>query len=466
MSAAFYHPFSVLRQGAAPLPHGKRAPFGWPIFSLRPGAPALLRLAQAPANPLRLRLTTALPERENKRIEAREPNTGHVFGTFELRAPSWGQTFEVPLQTKESLALASEIELRILDGDDPIWFFGCDAQTQAPSNLPAPLLPHIVEMRGQNEPLAEFHARFVSLASIQPFGPKEAAVLEGLLALSRLPGGGSARSALNAHLNQFFEQAGRLCYEDSRAFPQQNEFFSIENLAPLGVLAQIEGGHPIFRFAPAYIESQTQKTGAVSSGALHLSDAYSLAPFFAALSQVYSGEKGENWANAAFKQLETRRAALIETDTFWSVAQTDGRKQGHNRALNIAFWALALVRTLELLPRHSQSDLWREQLKELSGQIADFQRKDGLWNAFFASGETDSPVDIGASAGLALALGAGVRANLVSMDAYFGAARASAALRHNLSPDGFLVQPAETGATSQLLPWAMGWFAALQATLA
>lgn len=484
---------------AAPLPLGKSLPFGWPAFAVRRGIPVVLSWRVTPGRPERFRLTFALAEREHKILEMTSVATGEVIGVFEVHSPQYLQTIEVFLESKD-LSLQDGVALKVVRGADPAWFFGIPRGQKAPPALLPPLLPHALENDdfSSNDPLAEFYPRLQSMASLQPFGWKAGAVYEGLWALSRLPGGGKARSVLNAQLGLFLSPGGHLKYLAPTNHPVQDDPHGLEALYPLSILAQIDPHHPAVNAALFWLgrRPETQE--------LHLRDALYTAPFAAAVAAGRGNDTiGREWADWAFAQLAYRRSELVAggDGPVWGQRHADSRLTGENKLRSLASYALGVARTLESLPAHEQAAEWKAEAIRLATSLQQQQRADGLWGGTYdPAGNPDlfSEPELGASALCALFLVTGMRCGWLPPETRSSAARAAVALREHLTPDGYLIASAsETPPpplsavprggfpasafgegefemppapapypTGELAPWAMGWLGATLAALA
>ena len=482
-----------------PVPLGKQVPFGWPAFALKRGGGVVLSWRTTPVAPRSMRLTLALAEREHKVVEVVDIASGEVAATFEWHAPAFLQTLEVELP--KNIALGGGVLLRVVRGNDPVFFFGVGVGQKPPLTLSPMLLPHVLEFEKNehSDPLGEFYPRLQSMASLQAFGWRTGGVWEGLWALSRLPGGGKARSALNSQLSMALSPGGRLSYLNPSNHPVEKTPHGVEVLYPLSFLAAMDPHHKAVVGALQWADKHTDPaTGAIRSGDLLLRDALPAATFFGALAR--HGDRDSDFASRAWAQLAARREALIDGEAIWSLAHSDGRKHGMNRSRSLGFFALAVARTLELLPSESQAGLWRERAAELAEVILNSQRTDGLWGVFFDptgfSADEGDP-EAGATSLFALFLMIGVREGWLGPEARISAARAATALREQLTPDGYLFateaesppyrpafvppggfpasafedgdfqlpEPPPTYPTGELAPWAMGWLAAALAEL-
>lgn len=501
MSATHYVAYveSPAAFSGVPLPFGKSVPFNWPAFALRRGTDLALKWRFTPPRPSHFRLTFALAERERKVIEVSSAANGEVLGCFDVFAPSLLQTAEIEINSPRA-DLSEGVILRILQGSDPAWFFGVEQGHRAPSPLAPALLPHALELDdfAPGDALAEFYPRMQSMASLQPFDWRAGAVFEGLWSLSRLPGGGKARTALNSQLALYVTPGGRLSYEHpATSRVVEDRPHSMEALYPLGVLAQLDPFHPAVSAALEWALEHKAEDGTILQGDLLLKDALCLAPFLASLAER---RQNDQLAQLAFTQLETRRTYLVLPDAIWSRLQTDGRQHGQNRARSLAFYALAVARVLEFLPRHPEAEKWREEARRLGSLIFRAQRGDNLWGPYFhPQGDVDNEgePDLGTSAALALVLASGARDNWLPGEARQAAGRAASALRSRLTPDGYLCaaaseegrpagspfpvggftadafevddfqlpEPPPVYPTRELAPWAMGWMASTLAEL-
>ena len=136
-------------------PADKRVPFGWPAFAVpAPGTGAVIlrwpKLAPRP-EPLALRLTTAIDDRECKRIAVRDA-AGAYWGEFDLRYAHALETFCVILPV--GAPVAAGLHLTMTAGTSPLWCLAPSAAAAGPG-----LAPHLLTAGPPADPTAVFLAQ-------------------------------------------------------------------------------------------------------------------------------------------------------------------------------------------------------------------------------------------------------------------------------------------------------------------
>jgi rhamnogalacturonyl hydrolase YesR len=390
----------------------------------------------------RLRITVALDEREDKRVEAYLPHSGRRLGVFDIRAAHIFQPFEIALERTAAAALAAEgLGLRLLEGATPLWIH------HEPGGGPGPcaaLMPHLLAASADSPStvrLAQMYRRLASLASLQFFGWQEGCVLNGL---SDLAGGGIlsqalVRETMARHFSHFFDAHGNLVYEDDFSRPADGRIYGIECTLPFVALAEHDPSHPALREAVQFWRGSILSDGVVQDAdMLSAEGSYTLAYPMAVLARTLDQP---DLHDIARRQLRLRRDRLWVGGQFYLRVYQDGRLSFPAWCRGLAWYLLGLVRTLVILPPDQADADLRDECLRVAGWVAAQQAADGLWACF-----VDQPQvapDTAGSAGLAAALALGVRHGLLPPGFRAVAERTRDALIERLTPDGFLTGVAQ-----------------------
>lgn len=442
------------------LPKGKRVPAGWPAFAV--GAdPVVLRLAAgggagaadggaAGSGPARLRVTTALDDREPRRVEVALAGPGGArLGELDLRFAHAIETFELEVPDAAEVARRG-VTLRLLGSGAPLWFFGgasggggaggdrtaaaTGAQAAAPA-LPVEFQPHVLGVPAGTDRLAEFRVRVGSLASLQTFGWMEGCVLDGLFDLAqRIPAGPYA-AARDAHWRIFLPDGRRLIYENPRSEPADDRVYGIEGGLPFADLARRDPRHPFVERFIAFARTRTRADGAIQDGnTLSAEGTYTIGHPLAVMAAV-------RWepalADLARTQLRLRAERLWGDGALWLRRMDDNRRTFRGWARGVAWHALGVSRSIEPLRVHGATTAEEAELRRIAAWVLPLQRTDGLWACFLEERERGRP-DTSGSAGIATALALGARLGVLGPDAGAAARRTLTGLEAHLTPDGLL----------------------------
>jgi rhamnogalacturonyl hydrolase YesR len=485
-----YHLLKLEFAPSYPLPAGKRLPKGWSAFPVsaanQDGKTRLscTSLRTSERLPVRLRLSVALDDREDRILKVISSKTRQELGVLDIRQAHVFQPFELQLSTDQLNSLLNEgITLEMEKGNEPIWFFlSSPVLDGCPSLMPHLLLPI------RQLPLMAFLDRMFSLASLQFFGWQEGVVLDGLFDLSRALPWSAARQTIKDHFDQFFDAAGNLCAEDDYSRPVDGEIYGIEATLPYATLAQIDPGHPMLRKVVDYWQKNMTASGLVQdaqgsyfsgsamtdqnivAGSTTTAEgAYTIAYPMAVIANL-TGDL--ELAQLAAQQLRVRKQLLIEGDSIYLRRHSDGSRNFRNWSRGVAWYYLGLVRTLIHLPSEIEQDDLRVEVQRVSRIVLSQQLDHGMWACFL-----DRPgvlPDTTGSSGLATALALAVRYNFLDPQALAHARQAFQSISRHLTPDGFLGGVAQANKGGEALQTAnyrvisqfgMGLFAQLLAAL-
>lgn len=431
-----------------PPPPGKRAPFGLSTFVLPfdsetgrvrlrlPESEVTDRLRQDLARSLplelTLRITTALDDRECKRIGVHRGTDQELLGEFDLRYAHALQTFAIPLRSPGDLS--GGLELRLREAGSPLWLVAAESAGNQPGTA-----AHLLVRRPDDpaiEPESALLDHLRDPVCRHGWGWMEGCVLDGLEQLDRVSPRSGYGQALRAHLAWFFTPDGRLRAETPRSEPCDDAIDNIESTLMFAPLAYAAPDHPWLYRVVKYWNAETQGDGSILDDTmLSAEGSYTIAYPMARLARLRADRA---LAELAFRQLSIRRERLWHDDQFWLrwyPAKDERTFPGWARGLTWHF--LGSTRTLLELPETTAHDETVADLQRLSRLALRTQRPDGLWNCFIA--EPAGHPDTSGSAGLATALALCAKAGWIeSAPALAAARRAWLGLLPFVTPDGRL----------------------------
>jgi unsaturated rhamnogalacturonyl hydrolase len=446
-----------VKAGGSKVPDGKRIPMGWTAVAIG-GKPAesvrLLWNNVVAMQPSWLRITVALDVREEVRVEARSSKTGTFIGEWDIRYASVFQPYQLKLSSEQVELLANEgVDLRLTQGNSPLWIF-----TEGSAEAPL-LFPHLLLTSVEPEdPWKKMSASLASLSSLQPFGWLEGCVLDGLLDLEQVYGGGMYQGMAKEHLNLFFDANGSLHYENPRSVPVDGRIYGIEGTLPFAALAQLDPNHPAIDAAIQYWLSETSQDGTIMDGSiLSAEGSYTIAYPLAVLAKLY---KREDLALLAIRQLESRKQRLTCGADLYLRHHEDGSHSFPNWSRAYAWYMLGLARTLRVLHEceelHGMSlailmriNALKEELVRIAEVIIGHQSEQGLWFVYVDDPQTG--VETSGSAAIAASLAIGVQLGILGDSSLAASKRVRSALTPYLTEDGFLHGVAQNNKAGEAL---------------
>ena len=426
-------------RNAGPIPPATvRVPAGWSTLALVQETEVVLEPAASalasPATRAWFRLTTAIDDRVQRFIDVGVPG-GRQVGVLDLRYAHALEMFELALTGADVVAaLRYGVTLRLRGEGAPLWFLASGGGAATP--LPPEFHPHLMTTSECADPVAGFHRRFASLASLQGFGWMEGCVLDGLRGLECFAADGARyRAAREAHWQTFAGRDGGLTYESPRSVVCTDRVYGIEGGLPFADLALRDPRHRWLNLFATAMSELRRPDGAIQDADV-LSAEGSLTVAFP-LAALAIARDSDALAAIALDQLRIRQARLWHEDALWLRCMDDGQRSFRNWARAVAWHLLGLVRTLELLrDRVPEAGDLEAAAREVGNWVQGFQRDDGLWPAY-----VDDPrlaADTSGSAGIAAALALGARIGVLPSAVAGAARRALVGLQGYLTPDGFL----------------------------
>ncbi|MBI3881178.1 MAG: glycoside hydrolase family 88 protein [Verrucomicrobia bacterium] len=436
MSQIEYRDASPTARPSRLFPEKQRVPFGWEAAPVDAGPKPAPLVFTWPKRKYayegaRFRFAIALDDRETRRVQVGLHRSECSVGSVEVRVPPALQLFEFDLDAGNAVAVyVDNLELRSFGPEGALWVL-----VNSASELPIePLLrPHLMLDRGA-DPAAEFFERLASLACVQPFGGMEGCVLDGLLDLAKLPQHARLAETARLHLGLFFKPDGRLICENAQSEPADNSIYGLEATLPFAALAQVDAQHKSIALALDFWKAHRDAEGAVIEGGDTTAEgSYTVAYPMAVIGKVRNSEA---LVREALQQLRVRTQRLVGEGEFHRVRSADGKSTERNWARGIAWHLLGTARTLATLEGLTDTAGVKKDFAKFAAWVQAKQLESGLWSVF-----VDEPKllpDTSGSAGIAAALALGAKHGWLPAPARASAQRTLAALKKNLTPDGFV----------------------------
>ena len=389
---------------ATQLPENMRVPFGWKYFAIAKGKePVRLQFKsiKTSVQDARLRLTTALDNRTEKIIEVRIPGQDSPLGVLDCRYSPLLQIVELTIEPK-FLPLIQQhgLELRMIQGDSPMYFFSDVRDRVDQSRL---LFPHLLTVtQSVPNPTEQFLDQFMSSGSLQPFDWMGGCVLDGLWQLYRQKGIKQAKKAIDTQLDLFFDKQGNLIQENPRSEIADNHIHSIESTLAYAVVARLYPNHPVLKIVEKFWQDNRREDGAVGHSTITAEGSYTVAYPMAVLAQVW---QRDDLAQLAAQQLRLRKVLAHEGAQYLRY-HDNGSRTFRNWARGMAWYMLGLARTIPLLKEATDTSDLVEELQRVTNFALSYQQENGLWRCFLDDEKTT--VDTSGSAGMAAAIMAGI----------------------------------------------------------
>ncbi|WPJ96298.1 glycoside hydrolase family 88 protein [Coraliomargarita algicola] len=441
VSSVTHVPATSVLAPTVEVPSGKRIPFAWRDFSVGKDCEVgttILRWEEGtvvPEGTFRLRLAVSLDIRHTIQVEARDSETGVVFGVFDFTQAPVFQIAEIPL-TREfgKRVLQVGVELRQIDGSVDLRFFAPSA------NSPTLLQPHLM-VAGAAETAdvwGEFLERFRDLSTVQTFSWMEGCLLEGGYDLNQRYAQLAYETDLKRRLRLYLNEHD-LIYENPRSEPVDNSIYGIEGTLPFAVIGRLYPEHASVQRAVDFWLSRKQPDGHFASGAIMdgsmLSAEGSLCVAYPLV--VIARRRGDViLEELALDQFRIRRDLLVSEDGSIYLRNRLGDLSFRNWARGITWYYLGLVRgIIELNDRKDIEDLRREAHRVMH-YLLSYQLENGLWTNFIH--QPSSGMDTSGSAGIAAALALAYQHGILPIEARQAAARTKDGLVAYLTADGLL----------------------------
>lgn len=423
-------------------------PFGWDVAAVPSGRDGELRLSwpdaeTAATGESRLRITVARDIRTTATIEVLLAESRQRLGTIDVRYGSLFDPVELALSATDAAAVLREGAALRCSEPEPVWIF---AGPQAPTSTGPHLLvgPTTQASTASRWPAA--YDLLASTASMQPLGWQEGCALEGLEALATADPSrrSTIEDAISARLALYFDSR-HVRYIDPRGRPVTDDW---KNNVENGLM-----GPSLMRYLPEH-PSLAQFVGSATRRAqservdparreLTAEGSYTLAYPLAVLAQQ---REDRYLASLAISSLIARLDRLRGPDGLYLRRHADGTTTMSNWLRGAAWLTLGTSRTLEVLapvvPRMSEVEWIRRELREVLVWLLHHQRPDGLWNCYVDAPETG--VETSGSAGVATALVIASELGVIGAEAIAAARRCAAGVQEHLTGDGML------GGVSQL----------------
>ncbi len=411
------------------IPAGKRIPFSWPAFGIRPGSSIVLTAPSiAPGSVYFLRISVAQEVRDEKLVQVSIPQTRIQLGTIKILYSSVLVPYEIEIPAKYiKLIQRNGLELKP-ESASPLWIFS-EPDSENKNEI---FLPHILSASASKETKETFINCFCSLNSIQSYGWREGAVLDGLCQLHALKGDKKALKTIKDHFGLFFK-GNDLHYENGHSIPIFNQINGIESTLPYAILARLYPDHPMLDTALNGLYELKQPNGVIMDHEMISAEGcYTIAYPLAVVGRI---RNDLTLMQESFSQLK-HRSVLYHNNALFLRVNNNSVFTFRNWARGIAWHLLGFVRTITELKNHLYDESLIKQLQDEAELAVSMQRKDGLWSCF--ADEKETLPDTSGSAGIAAAILTGVREGILP-ECYRGnALRCWEALQQYITPDGFL----------------------------
>ncbi|MFH5802972.1 hypothetical protein [Alienimonas sp. DA493] len=449
------------------LPSGGRAPFGWPAFAAYPAGPRVpgwgtttLRFPPLPegrrtTDVAAVRFALAMGAPAAGAVGVHSPVTGSLRGAVDVRFAPPLQLFSVPLSSVGGeAALREGLALRVVGGPETLWVLGAEydsveieaAVEEADAgalHVPLELRPHLLVL-GADDAWTEFFRRLDSLATLQPFGWREGAVLDGLLDLAALPERAALRETARRHLALFLTGGpGTAAVPPPGPLaPPGATLADAPDAAPFAALARLAPDHPLLdalrqRWLAGPPVGPTPPAGPVPPGAAETSAAAGLLAVAYPMAALGRARGNEELTAAALRALRSR------------LADPEGGDEDDPAPLRVRRRMLRLLGAARTLAAVGE----REDAADL---VAAFRRlADAALNRFMseepfsaepADGSKPAPgPGLTNAVGVAAAWAIGVKAGWLGEEHAAAADAVREALTDRLTPDGFLFESPPPG---------------------
>ncbi|EON78379.1 hypothetical protein ADIS_1242 [Lunatimonas lonarensis] len=438
-----YHPASQITAMDIEVPEGKRLPFGWEAFAVKPGTEdPSVHLSfdlegDVPYPSLRLRLCSVMDIREEMLIEVYLGRTSELIGTLDIRYPIVIQVFELLIPPAFHGKIGREgLSLKMVKGSTPAWFFSGGTNNPTNQLLTAHLLSHSTD----NPTLNNFFSSFYSINSIQQFGWMEGCVLDGLYDMFKSTSNPLAKRVIDQHLALFFDEHRRLNYEGPRSQILYDLIYGIECPLPIAVITKLYPDHPAVDLLITYCMNDLREENNLTT-----EGCYTLAyPMAEAAAARYH----KDLAELAIHHLLIRSDRLVKNGHIYQRETSDGMVSFESWARGVAWYMQGLVRSWMALHNHSEfrglpglETIKRLYLSSVEWALH-YQQKNGLWYCYLAQPETG--YDTSGSLGIAAAIALGQKNGILPTDVTKQLIKTKNAVKSYLTPDGMISGTAQS----------------------
>lgn len=420
------------------LPSGKRIPLGWkafPVPALNSGnEDAVLRFPKIKAKSRKvwLRITAAIDVREEILLAVYLPNQSEKIGLFDIRYAHPFQPFELPIDSKYLEEIARQgIGIKMIKGSKDAWFFQPDTNHTDNQGLQ----PHLLIGESRHP---SFQQNLLSMNSFSPFGWMGGCVQDGLWEMTQ-KGNEEALLILRKQLNSYLDREKGIVFESPMTEPRDGKFNSIEDFLPFPAIIGLYPDHPSIDMALGFLKSKENKDGMIVSGNdITTEGCYTVAY---PLTVMGVARNNEELVTKSLDQLRFRTQFLTNQTSIFQRSNLQGHQSFANWGRGVAWYLLGLAKTLAVVKNSQFKGLpgiteMEDEFKRAMVLASRWQSDDGLWFSFTDRPETG--IDTSGSAGIATAMGWGVKLGLLDDEYQKKAGNAYQSLLKYLTPDGFL----------------------------
>ncbi len=450
------------------LPTDKYIPFNWAFSEIsaeNEGVKLSWNQSNIPKNAsYRLRITSATDVREVLVLEVKSAISGKIIAEWNLQFAAMLQPFDLDISEEDSKLLLSEgIQLRILKGTKPFWFFSNSIENVAPNAY----LPHLLVYDKKNIQKDAWQDRLLSNESLQTFGWQQGVVWDGMLEISKHSN--KAKKVLEEQLNLYFANQN-LIYCNLNNIKSEGEIHTVESILPFAILAQINPTHPLLQTAISFCEKHANANGVIADGTgenrmVKTEECYTVSYPLAVLAKNLNRP---DLAQLAIKTLQSRVSVLEKGNSIYQRGIEQGELFFENWSRGVAWYLLGLAKTLVHLPESEQKESLKISFQKSVEKVLIYQQPNGLWFNFFHEPKTG--LETSGTAGIAAALMYGVQHGLLNEKHKTAAFKAQIGLLPYLTPDGYLTGTAQVNKGGDALqqhgfriisPYTLGFFAHL-----
>jgi len=423
------------------LPADKYIPFDWAFSEIAAGSEGVKlswnQLGIPKKSSLRLRITSATDVREVLVLEVKTAISGKKIADWNLQFAAMLQPFELEIPAEDAkLVLAEGVQLTMLKGSKPFWFF---AENNATKTAPKAYLPHLL-VYGNNTQKNAWQDRLLSLGSLQTFGWQQGVVWDGMLEMGKYSN--KAKSILRQQVDMYFANKN-LVYCNLNNIKTEGKIHTVESILPFAILAQTNPTHPLLQTAIAFCEKHANSAGIIADGTgdnrtVKTEECYTVSYPLAVLATMLNRP---DLAELAIKTLQSRITILEKGNSIYQRGTEKGELFFENWGRGVAWYLLGIAKTLVHLPESVEKGKMMLSFQKSVEKVISYQQANGLWYCFFQQPETG--VETSGTAGIAAAIMYGYKHGLLPETANVAAQKAIKSLSPYLTPDGYLTGTAQ-----------------------
>jgi rhamnogalacturonyl hydrolase YesR len=248
-----------------------------------------------------------------------------------------------------------------------------------------------------------------------------------------------ALSAINQHLDLFFDSQDNLIFENAHSRPNDNHVDGIESTIPFATLARLQPNHPILKTVVEGWGNLKKENGMVIDGTMVSAEGcYTVSYPMAVIGKTWGDEE---LIQEALSQLR-HRFVLIKDGDFYLRYYTEGKYTNKNWARGAAWFLLGYIRTIEEVGTENTDEDIINKFKEAVDIALSMQLSNGLWSCFMDDKEGSLP-DASGSEGITAAIISGINLGILPSEYKNNVESCYESLQSYITPDGFLKSVAQ-----------------------